>query len=299
MSSKALQAARCVRTKVSELLLRVVAGENGDSFFRNNKVPPLVKADIPEDEAWALLPNASQDVVVDDTVERNPLAHTQRVSFELSNLCNYSHLHKKCPLSIAREPEILPSSVVFDTLDFLGEEGFSGRISFHNYNEPLTDPRLFNFIARARRNCPVSDVYICTNGYHLTQELADELVACGVSNFHVSGYSRSEIARLDKIKVDVPYKVVPMKLDDTMNAYERSFTGCMNPCFAPLNEIIITSDARMSLCCLDWRRKYCFGDLTRRSLKEVIVSKEMQFIYSQLSQGKRIFDICQRCDWTR
>ena len=193
----------------------------------------------------------------------------------------------------------MPAKIVFDILDFIAKYDFAGRIAFHNYNEPLIDPRLFKFVEYARSVCPNSDIYICTNGFYLTQTLANELVAAGVSSIHVSGYFRKEFDRLSKIQLNIPYEVEATRLDDTLKAYERPKNNSKKPCFDPLNEILITREARMSLCCLDWRRLYSFGDLQEQTLEEIIKSRNVQTVYQRLSKGDRFLDICKRCDWTR
>jgi len=270
-----------------------------DSFFRENKVSTPIQKNILLDEGWESIKKEDENITIDEKIKKNPLAFTYRICFELSNLCNYADIHRKCPLNLAGEPETLETSIVFDSLDFLAKYNFQGRISFNNYNEPLIDPRLFIFIKYARSVCPNSNIYICTNGFYLTQTLANELVAAGISSIHVSGYFQREMDRLSKIHLDIPYEVQAMRLDDTLKAYQRAETDSKKPCFAPLSEIIITSDAQMTLCCLDWQRRYSFGNLREHTLEEIITKKGVQKVYQRLSRGDRVLDICKRCDWTR
>lgn len=288
-----------VKAVLPQFLKEAIRRVFDDLTFRKNEIVTPVKKNIPVDEKWELIKRGNEYVKTDEKIRKNPLVFTHRVCFELSNLCNYAKMHKKCPLNLAGEPEILQSKIVFDGLDFLARFNFQGRISFNNYNEPLIDPRLFMFIKYARSACPNSNIYICTNGYHLTQTLANELVAAGISSIYVSGYSQSELDRLSKIQLNIPYEIEPMRLDDTLKAYERPETNSKKPCFAPLNEIIITSDAQMTLCCLDWRRLYSFGNLREQTLEEIIMSNEVQTVYQRLSKGYRILAICKRCDWIR
>ena len=49
-----------------------------------------------------------QKIEVED---ENILKYTSRVSIELSNLCNYAEIHKKCPLNLVTEPTILPAKI--------------------------------------------------------------------------------------------------------------------------------------------------------------------------------------------
>ncbi|MEW6601097.1 MAG: tetratricopeptide repeat protein, partial [Nitrospirota bacterium] len=231
--------------------------------------------------------------------EKEILKHTNRVSFELSNLCNYAGIHRKCPLHHISGPVILPSRIVRDVTDTLAEDNFKGTIAFHTYNEPLIDPRLFTFIHYARKTCPESHIYICTNGYYFNEILGQEMTEAGVSEIHISAYSQSEYNRLQSIKLEIPYSVEIMILDDRLGLYDRDENSMREPCFAPLNEIIIGREGVISLCCLDWRRDYSFGDLRSQSFKDVLRSGALHAVYERLSRGDRFLPICRRCGWVR
>lgn len=124
-------------------------------------------------------------------MQSSPFQDTIGVLFELSNRCPYSAQHPLCPLHLAgeRTPKHLEGWIVRGALVELGQAGFSGRIAFHNYNEPTIDPRLFTFIALAKERCPQAHVFILTNGYMLDAVMMKELVEVGVDAITVSAYS--------------------------------------------------------------------------------------------------------------
>lgn len=233
--------------------------------------------------------------VADDSLFK----YTNRISIELSNLCNYAAVHKKCPLNVVKDAKILPARIVFGVFQTLERHKFTGVISFHTYNEPLIDPRLVKFIEGARESCPDTDIYICTNGYYLDQNLAEELVESGVSSIRVSAYTKSEFERLSKIHLNVPYKVELTPLDNRLNLYDACENDTRKPCLAPLNEIIITRDGHISLCCLDWKRIYSFGDLYTQSMEDILKSGKLHAVYERLRNGDRFLDLCKRCGWSR
>jgi len=228
------------------------------------------------------------------------LRHTKRITLELSNICNLAKTHTKCPLHLETETRILPDNIVLKVLQFASSQKFAGRIAFHNYNEPLIDRRIEYFISTARFLCPQADIYICTNGTELDQEYLDKLVRLGVTNMHISAYRKVDYERFLKLKTPafIP-DVELMILDDTLEAYTRPYTHSSAPCFAPLSELIISRDASVLLCCLDWQRKYIFGNAASQSLEEVLHSTEILETYTRLSKGDRFLDICKRCNWTR
>ncbi|MBN1124195.1 MAG: methyltransferase domain-containing protein [Sedimentisphaerales bacterium] len=232
--------------------------------------------------------------------DENPFCCTEHVYLELSNECNYADVHKACPVARLRQnKDILPTRIVCEVLDTLGDYNFTGRIAFHTYNEPLMDPRLFTFIAYARRICPQSEIFICTNGYYLHQEMAEKLVQTGVTNIYVSAYSDSEYDRLSRIQVPIPYRVERQKLDQRLDSYNRPPTGDTRPCYNPLYQLTITASGKICLCCIDWKRQYTFADLHTQPFEQAMRNPEMWRIYDRLSQGDRCLDLCKSCRFAR
>jgi hypothetical protein len=129
--------------------------------------------------------------------------------------------------------------------------------------------------------------------------MADELAEAGVSSIFVSGYFKSEYERISRLSSAIPIEVQMMPLDNRLQMYTGPEKHCKNPCHAPLNEIMVVREGRLSLCCLDWRRDYLFGDLHHQTFEEVLRSGELHGVYERLSQGDRYLELCKRCDWSR
>lgn len=242
----------------------------------------------------------------------NPLEHTLGVLFELSNLCQYAWLHKKCPLHlemespfVVKKPEILPASIVYRVLDTLARHNYGGEISFHQYGEPLLDPRLFEFIRYARRTCTGSKITILTNGHYLTKVLANELLEAGVSQLLITPYgTQSEQERKRRwVAQELPGATCRCtqhsKLDDRLALYDLEPVDSNLPCGAPLGDVGITRRAEVSLCCYDWRREHNFGSLHDQALEDILSSKRAQETYERLSRGDRFLNLCRRCIHSR
>ena len=227
------------------------------------------------------------------------LPQVQRISFELSNLCNYSHCHKKCPASRVVTPKSLPAAVVRKSLLELSSIAYSGVIAFHRYNEPLADPRLFSFIQMARETCPRSKILILTNGFFLTQQLADELETLGIWILAVSAYSKNEFTRLSGIQTKLPYKVFRSILDSRENIYDCSPLDLHSPCTAPICDLTINVDGNVCLCCMDWQNRHEFGSVSEKTLTEILSSQACREIATELNNANRRLDICRRCHLAR
>ena len=241
------------------------------------------------------------EVVPDDQVDVFPLI--DRVSFELSNRCSYSHLHKMCPASLGKEPVVLPSKIIFDVLDTLGKRKFDGGIAFHNYNEPMSDPRLFKLVEYARCICPACKILIWTNGWNLNQVMMNELIASGVTTVYATAYTKEEKHRLDQISASIEYNVIEPEWVEVMDAYEMPPINDTRPCLAPLTDLRISKEGFIVLCCRDWRNEYKFFDLNDRCFEEALREKSLLDTYRRLKEGDRFYPLCKRCgtarDWTR
>lgn len=223
----------------------------------------------------------------------------RRISFELSNICNYSYLHKKCPTSCMKTKIILPSEVVYKTIDELAEIGFDGVIAFHRYNEPLIDPRLFMFIEYVNKKLPEAKILILTNGFYLTQDMLNALEKYKLWCIVVSSYSLKEHERISNLNTTIPLRVFFSVLDDRQFIYDDKEKECSAPCLAPLNDFTINCEGEVNLCCLDFDNRFNFGNLKEKTLKEIVESEKFLDCYNNLQAGKRTLEICKRCNWVR
>ena len=240
-----------------------------------------------------------------------PFEYTNAIALELSNSCSHAWLHKKCPLNLEmaqpgvnKDPRTLPLSIVQKVMGTLGEYEYSGALAFHQYNEPLQDPRLFLFLAMAQELCPSAQPYIVTNGYNLTPTLAEELITYGVRKIIVSTMNDKIMLRrvvalqelVGKERIEAHNSAM---LDDRMLAYDVPKPIPKGHCHAPLRQVIITRDAKVGLCCHDWQRIYTFGDLREEKLDDILCSDEVRQVYEGLRKNKRGYFLCRQCGRSR
>lgn len=79
-------------------------------------------------------------------------------------------------------------------LEDLGAARFAGWFAFHNYNEPLADPRLLERVTTARARLPKAKLELHTNGDFLDRAKLDALVTRGVELVRVTLYPSNEKA---------------------------------------------------------------------------------------------------------
>lgn len=230
----------------------------------------------------------------------NPLKEQiKRISFELSNLCNYASIHERCPASKVKDKKILSTGIVHKVIDEMAEIGYQGVFAFHRYNEPLIDNRLFDFIKYAKSKCPKSKILILSNGYLLTQEVADKFKELAIWVLAVSAYSEPEFDRLTKLDVKVPYFVFYSILDDIYTIYDENARGLNLECGAPLRDFNVNVFGQVPLCCLDWKNKYIFGNLENETIGDIVRKESFRDVLDGLLRKKRNLDICKGCKGSR
>lgn len=223
------------------------------------------------------------------------------VAIMLSNLCNYSSLHKLCPACCAKNKEILPSKIVYKILDELKDAGFNGTICFHIYNEPLIDPRLFLFIQYIKQNIMDAKVEVYSNGFYLNEQMVLELQDIGVDILIVTGYGDTEYLRLMDLPVEMAYSVLYGNLDQRLNLYENRENAINNmPCKTYFTQVSIYSNGEIGTCCLDYKHTYSLANIYEKSLEDSLNGERILKIQKELLNGNRtILPLCKNCNWMR
>lgn len=214
------------------------------------------------------------------------------VAFEISNRCNYSHLHKRCPTAPLAEPVFLPTDIIKSALIDLAKINWSGNLYFNIYNEPLIDPRLFMLVEFARLYCRGGRIQLFTNGWSLNQYMVDELIKAGVETIFVSRYTDSEEARIGELDGIVGSRIILEPKVMTIYSCPPVATG---PCLFPSVYSSVNHKGQFVLCCRDYEYRHVIGDLNTVSFKEVLMSETRNEICTRLANGDRFLDTCKRC----
>lgn len=218
------------------------------------------------------------------------------VEIEVNSRCNRKCGY--CPVSMSSPPTVpeFISDRLFDKiLVELSQAGFSGRISYHFYNEPLLHPNLEGLINKSKVNIPMAYQVLYTNGTLLTEERYYSLKDAGIDQFRVTKHDYIPIPdRPDQI-VLFPTDHIFCNRGGTLFKLEEPLC---TPCFAPSEIIVITITGDVLLCCNDFNRSCVIGNVSKRSLEEIWFSEAFYQARNVLEKGNRnaTFDICKHCD---
>ncbi|GAA1894318.1 radical SAM protein [Streptantibioticus ferralitis] len=142
----------------------------------------------PADHQRPLLPLVAAHAHPAPTEER-PLAGLRYVDIETSRYCNRTCSWCPNEHTTARRAQQLMDWHLFAKITAeLATAGFAGFFAFHNYNEPLANPRLFDEIAQVRRDIPEASPAIYTNGDLLSRTTVERLGEEGVKYLRVTRY---------------------------------------------------------------------------------------------------------------
>ena len=211
-------------------------------------------------------------------------------AFELSNGCNFSAIHPKCPTEANVEPIILSTQIIKDTVDYFGTQNWNGTLYLNIYNEPLIDPRLFMLLEYIKEHCGCG-VNIWTNGWYLDQNFVTELNALNVS-LTVTSYTVSEKERIKKLKGKIIGHM--HELDDRMSIYDSPAKN-QGKCHFPSTYGMVNHKGHLVLCCMDCKYTHHFADLNIVGIKEALESEERIRICNELEAGTRSLEVCKKC----
>ena len=129
---------------------------------------------------------------------RQPAALPDYIVVEIGSYCNRRCAW--CPNGWhqrGRRREHMDEAVWRALLEDLGAAEYRGGLAFHNYNEPLADPSLYDKIAQVRRLVPDARPTVYSNGKLLNREVLERLRQAGARELRVTRYPQKRRMRAE------------------------------------------------------------------------------------------------------
>jgi len=238
--------------------------------------------------------------------DKLPLAVEIEINHDCNRACPY------CPNSrTARTEEGSMDPALFRRLmEQLRDLGFSGRISYHFYNEPLLCKDLDLFVAMTREHLPRSFIELYTNGTLLDPERIRRLFALGVSKFRITEHAkvrldalRERIAALpeeDRSRIHLlSFRELPLtNRGGLVSAGKRDVKPPFSlPCFIPYCAVVVTLKGNVVPCYEDYHQHNAMGNILDRPFGEIWNSDRYRSFREDLKKGKRsCYQACDRCN---
>lgn len=234
---------------------------------------------------------------------RDPYFISQ-INIEISAACNRKCSY--CPVSLYPSKQSLIEDDVFDLiLDRIREIGWTGPVDYIHYNEPLLHPEIVGLVERTKRALPKAHpIMITSNGDKLDVPLARRLITAGAEQFNVTRHpphSDKWDRRMDEVRRTFPGHVHFLNSPGDEGWTNRA--GLIEPpgpsflvdtCHSPEN-LTITKDAKIVLCCNDFFKAHIMGDLKTQTLREVYYGEPMATLRREVRRGDIKLDMCKKC----
>ena len=177
----------------------------------------------------------------------------------------------------------------------LAEIEFSGRLSFHFFNEPLLRRDLESLVVWARPRLPFAYFVLYTNGDLLSQSRYEALLEAGMDHFLVTRHDFDAYPERAFQFVQNPSNFTVSGRGGVIASSKKALEiGC----FAPSEMLNVSVDGDVVLCHEDAEKRHVMGNLTVQGLPEIWFGERFEAFRRPLEHGDRLGagTICARCD---
>ncbi len=237
------------------------------------------------------------------------------IEIETRTRCNSSCSFCAASILADDRPDVYMSEDLYHKIiDELVTLDYDGSIKFFVNNEPLLDKRTPVFVRTAVERLPKVRTEVFTNGLKLNPRRGRELMEAGLHLLYINNYTedgkthRGVQAFLDEVAPDYPEREIVFHLRMLNEKLQNRGGTAPNlgalpkplplPCLLPFEELIITADGRVTICCQDHYFNSAVGNANQQSLQDIWFNPAMQEIRSQLAKGDRSqHKLCKGCDF--
>lgn len=221
----------------------------------------------------------------------------QVIEIEVNRLCNLSC--KYCPQGKksmrVKEETYMPFLLFKRIIDMLADINYSGRLSFHHYNEPLLRSDLDKLVEYARKSVPSAYFVLYTNGVFLDDNRYHDLLNAGIDYFFITNHNNITLPERKYQLIRRPGEFFLSGRAGLIDSVESPMTL---PCYAPSEMFIVRYDGGVVLCHEDAEAQHIMGSLKEETLEDIWFSETFEEKRRLLEKGQRAEagGICAVCD---
>jgi len=240
------------------------------------------------------------------------------IEVETSRFCNRQC--EWCPNHVFKDrtiEELMAWALFEKVIDSLSSHDYCGWLAFHNYNEPLANPRLVREVGFARQHVKQARLTVYTNGDYLTSQLLDVLASAGLSEMRVTVYPRTigesssheqlwqwlrkkhflkrekwrEVTVRQGPALELPGSLSVLLISPEVGRYydrggilpSLSIAKRTKPCLMTSHSLSVDYEGNIKMCCnvvarCDAHRPYVLGNVKERDLIEVWNSQQFDVL---------------------
>ena len=249
--------------------------------------------------------------------ELKPLDSILTIEVNTTELCN-----RTCVFCPRHDPTVFPNRNLHLTVkgartiaEELGENQYTGKISFSGFGENLLNPNFVDIIKEFRFNLPMATIECNTNGDKLTEDYVERLYRAGLDLLYINLYDGIEqMAKFEEMLKNVRDDMYKFRMHwgdfekhglilnnrsgviDWVGIEETDIKSLQGkPCHYPFYKMFVDWNGDVLFCSNDWGREHVVGNLLQSTLHEVWFSKPMTRIRKKLMKGDRSLSPCNKC----
>ena len=232
-------------------------------------------------------------------LQHNQLPTFSVVEVEVNSRCNRKCSY--CPVSllpIPTVPRYMDRKIFQKLLSELARIEFSGRLSYHFYNEPLLRRDLADLVRQTSESLPKAMQVLYTNGDLLTDERYASLIAAGIKQIVVTSHDSKPYKERPQQIVLFPKMLHLTNRGGVMTNLPTPDADLLTqPCYAPTEMLIVTITGDVVLCYEDAERNLVMGNIMEQPIDEIWFSPRFVHLRTMLREGKRELasPICKAC----
>lgn len=215
-----------------------------------------------------------------------------------------------CPNSIYHRPySRLELPLLEKIFAELAELNFSGRLSFHFYNEPLLDERLPGIVSKAKSVLPATRIVIYSNGDFLDLGLFRELINRGCDLLLVTAQENAahdrgwmkQLSQREQQRLFYQTYKNPRILYTNRGGLLPRVADPQKPlrtsCTAPSTTLVISAAGNVISCYEDYLEKTVMGNVADDTIANIWGSDKFSRFRSRLVHGDRTAaQLCRLCN---
>lgn len=243
------------------------------------------------------------------------------IEFNLSELCN-----RRCPFCPRSDPKVYPNRKLFMSdalyskiMKDLASFGYSGKILYSAFSEPLLHKSVEEFIRVSKERCPRARVEIVTDGDFVTVPKLIALFGAGLDTLLISMYDgphqegqfralcdeaglseKQVILRKRYLPPEEDYGIVLSNRAGMVHLPRNGIGPLAEPirerCFYPFYQMMVDWDGTVLLCPHDWSKQLRAGNLNEQSVLELWTSHPLMQARVRLGAADRGFSPCNGCN---
>lgn len=258
----------------------------------------------------------TKSLIVRKIIKFKPPAKTklfEHIKIQTNNTCT-----RKCPycyfgnIKDKYQNNVLSSDVFYKMIDELASINYDGRIGLFEINEPLTDPRIFDFVGYVSKKIPKAWNMLISNGDLLNVENLEKLVVAKLDQLCISVYDQKTMDKLMQIKEVRPdlFKIV-----EVMNFINGNFIDnrggnidykdapntkdyLHNPCERIHKLLYVRPNGNVVSCFSDFYEVNVLGNVYQDTLQNIWFGEKFTNFRKELDNGRRqISHLCTNCNY--